>query len=92
MKESIRKTWAICEYLKDKLPDGWKIHCPAGSQYATEACPDNYILCYKRMNRNALGVPIVLDQDPDRAAQVALHTVWGTHEMGYEFWEQMEAL
>jgi hypothetical protein len=85
-----KTTLEICEYLKGKLPDGWGIHHPAGM--GLEYAADNYILCCKKMNRNSLGVPIVLEGDSDRAAQVVLHTVWGIHENGYEFWESMEPL
>ena len=89
-RESIRKTWAICEYLKDKLPEGWKIHSPAGQEYATDVHWDNNILCYKKMNRNTLGVPFALEEDPDRAAQIILHTIWGTHAKGYEHWDSVK--
>lgn len=93
LRNSVRKTWAICEYLSNKLPEGWKIHCQAGTRYVPEDL-DNYIFPYTRLGEGGsrnLGIPCLLDlEDPNRAAQVVLHTVWGTHEMGYEYWNSVE--
>jgi hypothetical protein len=91
MRENIRKTMAVCQYLKDKLPEGWEIHSPAGPEHISEDF-DNYVLFYKDLKKGTrLGIPIFLNlENPQKSSRTALHTVWGVHEMGYEIWRERE--
>lgn len=86
MRKAFLTRMAVCQYLKDKLPDGWTAYGPPEYVYTDEFF-DSYILLTKRIGPGGrhIGIPVIVG-NPDSTAQECLHAAWGTHEQGYEIW------